>query len=98
MKKELLLIFHLRLVSTPHFVDKIIQLANNKTSSVICVANVHMYTRHIRAKSFYGSLTTLEIVNLMETFNLGIEGSLWDPAGKSRRKDLLPDLLMLVFK
>lgn len=97
MKKELLLNFPLTTGKYASFVDRIIQLASDKTSSVICVANVHMYSEAYKNEDF------LKIVNGAEIVTPDGKPLTWAlkvlygiRQERVAGMDLLPDLLKLM--
>jgi len=97
MKKELLLNFPLTTGKYTSFVDRIIQLANSKTSSVICVANVHMYTEAYKSEEFLRIIHNAEIVTpdgKPLTWALKVLYGIRQE--RVAGMDLLPDLLKLM--
>jgi len=97
MKKELLLNFPLTTGKYASFVDKIIQLANNKTSSVICVANVHMYTEAYKSEEFLQIINNAEIVTPDgKPLTWALKVLYGVRQERVAGMDLLPDLLKLM--
>ena len=97
MKKERLVNFALTTGSYSTFLDTIIDLAKNKSSAMICVANVHMYIEAQRDNQFLQVINSAEMVTpdgkpltWALRFLYGIRQD------RVAGMDILPDLLRLM--
>src|SRR5690606_9204900 len=99
MKKLPLLNFNISLGKYPDFLNKILIHAKNKKSSIVCVANVHMFIEAYKKQEFEDIINKAEIVTpdgrpLIWALKL-LYGVRQD---RVAGMDLLPDLLEIMEK